>query len=166
MKGRVLVLNQDYSVLTVCSVERAVILVLLHKAEVVAAHPGRFVRSPSLQIPWPSVVRLKWYVRVPYKHIMLNRKNILRRDGYRCQYCGRREDLTVDHVIPRSRGGRDTWENLVTACTRCNSRKGNRTPEEAGMKLRARPFRPSHIMFIREFVGTVDEAWKPYLFMA
>ncbi len=166
MKGQVLVLNQDYSALTVCSVERAIVLVLLRKAEVVAVRPGRFVRSPSVQLPWPSVVRLKWYVRVPYKHIMLNRRNILRRDGYRCQYCGSRENLTVDHIIPRSRGGRDTWENLVTACTRCNNRKGNRTPEEAGMRLRSRPFRPSHIMFIREFVGTIDDAWKPYLFMA
>nr|WP_243664292.1 hypothetical protein [Rhodothermus marinus] len=81
MKGQVLVLNQDFSALTVCSVERAIVLVLLRKAEVVAARPGRFVRSPSVQLPWPSVVRLKWYVRVPYKHIMLNRRNILRRDA-------------------------------------------------------------------------------------
>jgi 5-methylcytosine-specific restriction endonuclease McrA len=165
MKGHVLVLNQDFSVLTVCSVERALILVFLQKAEVVEAYPGRFVRSPSMQFPWPSVVRLKGYVRVPYKHIMLSRKNILRRDRYRCQYCGSRENLTVDHIIPRSRGGRDTWENLVTACTRCNNRKGNRTPEEAGMQLRSQPFRPSHIMFIRDFVGVIDEAWKPYLFL-
>ncbi|MEM1127823.1 MAG: HNH endonuclease [Bacteroidota bacterium] len=166
MNGHVLVLNQDYSALTVCSVERAIILVHLHKAELVSALPGRFVRSPSLKVPFPSVVRLRAYVRVPFKRIMLTRKNVLRRDRHRCQYCGSHDELTVDHILPRSRGGRDTWENLVAACTRCNNRKGSRTPAEAGMTLRTKPFRPSYVMFIRDFVGSVDEAWKPYLFLA
>ena len=166
MKAHVLVLNQDFSALTVCSVQRAVILIHLHKAELVEALPGRRLRSPSRAFPWPSIVRLKMFVRVPYRHIMLSRKNILRRDGFTCQYCGSREKLTVDHVQPKSRGGRDTWKNLVAACTSCNNRKGNRTPDEARMPLRRRPFRPSHVMFIRDYVGTVDEAWKPYLFLA
>ena len=166
MKTHVLVLNQDYSALTVCSVQRAVILIHLRKAELVEALPGHVLRSPSLTFPWPSIVRLKMFVRVPYRRIMLSRKNILRRDGFQCQYCGRRDKLTVDHVLPKSRGGRDTWLNLVAACTSCNNRKGNRTPEEARMTLRRKPFRPSHVMFIRDYVGSVDETWKPYLFLA
>ncbi len=166
MRAHVLVLNQDYSALTVCSVERAIILVHLRKADLVEALPGRFLRSPSIQFPWPSIVRLKMFVRVPYRRIMLSRKNILRRDRFRCQYCGSREKLTVDHVLPRSRGGGDTWRNLVAACTSCNNRKGNRTPEEAGMSLRRSPFRPSHVMFIRDYVGSIDDTWKPYLFLS
>ena len=164
LSGHVLVLNQDYRAVCVTSVERAVVLVLLQKAELVEAAQDRTLHSPSARYPWPSVVRLKVFVRVPYKKILLSRKNVLRRDGHRCQYCGSRERLTLDHVQPKSRGGQDAWENLVAACSRCNNRKGNRTPEEAGMTLRRRPFRPSHVMFIRDYIGLLDEAWKPYLY--
>ncbi len=166
MNGHVLLLNQDYSALTICSVERAIVLMHLQKVDVVESEEGRYVRSPSTQLPWPSVVRLKGYVRVPYRRIGLSRKNVLRRDRFKCQYCGSRSHLTVDHVHPKSRGGRDTWENLVAACTTCNNRKGDRTPEEAAMPLKRKPFRPSHVMFIRDYVGTLDECWKPYLFLA
>lgn len=165
MNGHVLVLNQDYSALTVCSVERAVILMHLQKVHLVEALPDKKVRSPSVKIPWPSIVRLKAYVRIPYKRVMLSRKNVLRRDRHTCQYCGSKRRLTIDHVMPKSRGGRDTWENLVAACVPCNNRKGDATPEEAGMELRREPFRPSHVMFIRDFVGSVDDTWKPYLFL-
>lgn len=166
MTGHVLVLNQDFSALTICSVQRAVVLIHLRKAEAVEVREGSFIRSTSTRFPWPSVVRLKGYVRVPYRRILLSRKNVLRRDGLRCQYCGNRDSLTVDHVYPKSRGGPDTWENLVAACVPCNNRKGNRTPDEANMKLRRRPFRPSHVMFIRDYVGNLEEKWKPYLFLA
>ena len=165
MTAHVLVLNQDFSALTVCSVQRAVVLIHLHKADLVEALPGHFMRSPSVSFPWPSIVRLRFYVRVPYRRIMLSRKNILRRDNFQCQYCGHRESLTVDHVVPKSRGGADAWKNLVAACTSCNNKKGNRTPDEARMPLRRKPFRPSHIMFIRDYVGTVEDTWKPYLFL-
>lgn len=166
MNGHVLVLNQDYCALTICSVERAMILILLQKADLVETLPDRFVRSPSTRFPWPSIVRLRVYARVPYKRIMISRKNILRRDRFRCQYCDSRDRLTVDHVVPKSRGGKDTWENLVTACTPCNNKKGNRTPDEARMLLRRKPFRPTHVMYIRDFIGSVDDTWKPYLFLA
>lgn len=166
LPGHVLVLNHDYRALSVCSVERAVILVFLRKAEMVYAAPGRHIRTAREQHPWPSIVRLKVYAPVPYKKIMLTRRNLLRRDRSRCQYCGTSEKLTLDHVLPRSRGGRDTWENLVTACMPCNNRKGNRTPEEAGMRLLRPPFRPSHVMFIRHIIGTLDDTWKPYLFLS
>ncbi len=166
MSGHVLVLNQDYRALTICSVQRAVVLVHLQKAEMVESAPEHFLRSATLRFPWPSIVRLKYFVRVPYKRIMLSRKNVLRRDGFRCQYCGSRDSLTVDHVLPKSRDGGDSWENLVAACTPCNNRKGSRTPEEARMELRRQPFRPSQVMFIRDFIGNVDDTWKPYLFLA
>ena len=166
MNGHVLVLNRDYSALTICSVKRAVVMLHLRKVELVEALGGRAIRSAALHHPWPSIVRLKLYVRVPYRRIMLTRKNVIRRDGFRCQYCGSRDKLTIDHVLPRSRGGRDSWENLVAACVPCNNRKGNRTPDEARMPLRRRPFRPSHVMFIRDFVETLDDGWKPYLFIS
>ncbi len=166
MNGHVLLLNADYSAMSVCSVERAVVLVLLQKADMLHSRDDRMIRSQRMRVPFPSVVRLRAYVRVPYRRIMLTRKNVLRRDGFRCQYCGGRDHLTIDHVHPRSRGGRDTWENLVTACTDCNSRKGSRTPDEARMPLARKPFRPSHVMFIRDYVGRLDESWKPYLFLS
>ncbi|MFT5143280.1 MAG: 5-methylcytosine-specific restriction endonuclease McrA [Rhodothermales bacterium] len=166
MTGHVLVLNQDYRALTICSVQRATILVFLQKAELVSAETGRYIRSKTQAFPWPSVVRLRAYVSIPYKRISLTRKNVMCRDGNRCQYCGDRTRLTIDHVVPRSRGGKDSWENLVTACVPCNNKKGSRTLEQAGLELRKKPFRPSHVMFIRDFVGTLGDDWKPYLFMA
>ncbi|HEX9951722.1 MAG TPA: HNH endonuclease [Rubricoccaceae bacterium] len=166
LTGHVLVLNADFQALSVCSVERAVVLVLLRKADLVEAHAGRALRAATTTLPWPSVVRLRGYVRVLYRKVLLTRRNLLRRDGHACQYCGATERLTLDHVLPRSRGGPETWENLVAACTRCNNRKGSRTPEEAGMALHRPPFRPSHVMYMRDFLGETEEAWKPYLFAA
>lgn len=165
LSGHVLVLNQDYRALSVCSVERAVVLLFLHKVELVHASPDRKLHSARAEHPWPSIVRLKAYVHVPYKRIMLSRKNVLRRDRGTCQYCGSRDRLTIDHVMPKSRGGKDTWENLAAACVPCNNRKGNRTPAEANMALKRKPFRPSHVMFIRDYIGRLDEQWKPYLFL-
>ena len=161
----VLVLNQDFSALTVCGVQRAIALLHLRKADTVAAVNGRYVRSISVSLPWPRIIRLRQYVRAPYRGIALSRKNILRRDGYRCQYCGTRDQLTVDHVLPKSRGGAHTWRNMVAACIRCNNKKGNRKPEEAGMLLTRSPFRPSRVTFIRDHFGVPDEALKPYLFI-
>lgn len=166
MNGHVLVLNQDYSALTVCSVERAVILVHLQKVHLVETKDDQYVRSPSVKLPWPSIVRLKNYANVPYKRVMLSRKNVLKRDRHTCQYCGGTDDLTIDHVVPKSRGGRDTWENLVAACVACNNQKGDLTPEEAGMRLARQPFRPSYVMFLRDFAGEVRDTWKPYLFLS
>lgn len=165
LSGHVLVLNQDYQALTITSVQRAIILVLMQKAEMVESEREKVIRSPSRQLPWPSIVRLKAYVRVPYKRVLLTRKNIIRRDGNRCQYCGSPDRITIDHVMPRSRGGQDTWTNLVAACVPCNNRKGSRTPDEAGMQLDRKPFRPSYVMYIRDFMGSLEQTWKPYLFL-
>jgi len=162
----VLILNQNYEPLSVCNVKKAIVLLILGKAELIEKSDGKVLRSVSMTMPFPSVVRLSIYVRLPYKKIILSRKNILRRDNHRCQYCGRGDvPLTVDHIIPKARGGEDVWENLVTACVACNNRKGDRTPEEAMMPLLRKITRPNHVTFIRHFVGTIDERWKPYLFM-
>lgn len=152
--------------MSVCNVKKAIILLYLGKAEIVEASDGKVIRSVSMSMPQPSIVRLGVYIQVPYKKIILSRKNILRRDGHKCMYCGRSDvPLTVDHVIPKARKGEDIWENLVTACVYCNNKKGDRIPEEAHMKLLRKPMRPNHLTFIRHFVGHIDERWKPYLYM-
>lgn len=160
-----LVLNQSYEPISICGVRKAVLLLLLEKAELVETRDGAVIHSVRAAYPFPSVIRLQSYIRVPYKKVELSRRNILRRDGFACQYCGTRSaPLTIDHVIPRSRGGTDSWENLVTACIPCNNRKGNRTPEEAGMRLRSMPRKPNHIIFLRNFLGSIESEWRPYLF--
>jgi 5-methylcytosine-specific restriction endonuclease McrA len=162
----VLVLNQNYEPLSVCNVKKAIMLLFLRKAELLEASNGKVIRSVSLTMPFPSVVRLSSFVRIPYKKIILSRKNILRRDGHRCQYCGRGDvPLTLDHIHPRSKGGEDSWENLVAACVKCNNKKGDSLPEEAGMPLLRVPMKPNHVTFLRHFVGNLDDRWKPYLFM-
>lgn len=163
MGRRVLVLNQDYSALSVCSVPKAFLLVYLRKADLLIESSTEKLHSISEAFPMPSVIRLHRYVYMPYKGIMLSRQNIFRRDRNRCQYCGSGDDLTLDHVMPRSRGGRSSWDNLATACKRCNSRKGDHTPEEAQMPLAQKPFKPSFIMFLREFSGAIAEEWQPFL---
>ncbi len=165
MNGHVLVLNQDYQPLSVCGVKKSLMLLCLEKAELLHPLLDRKIHTVNTEYDFPSVIRLRRYARIPFKTIVLTRKNVMKRDGNRCQYCGTHEDLTIDHVIPRSRGGLDTWENLVAACNRCNHKKGNHTPKEAGMPLRREPFRPHHILFLQEFVGTVDDHWRPYLYM-
>jgi 5-methylcytosine-specific restriction endonuclease McrA len=166
LNAKVLILNQNYEPMSIINARKAIVLLYLGKAELIEAHQQLRVRSVSDSMPFPSIVRLSMYVRVPFKRIILSRKNILRRDGHRCQYCGRSDlALTLDHIQPASRGGEETWENLVCACVECNNRKGDRTPDEAAMPLKRPPVRPNHVTFIRHVVGSLDERWKPYLFL-
>ena len=163
MKRNVLVLNQDFNPITVCTVQRAFILNYLEKTEMVASANGHMIRSVSTSFPMPAVIRLRKYVRVPYKGVNLTRQNIFKRDNHECQYCGTKKTLTLDHVIPRSKGGLTSWTNLITACNRCNAKKGDRTPEQAEMMLGRKPFKPTYLMFLRDFSGMFYEEWKPYL---
>lgn len=158
-----MVLNQDYTPLTVCSVERAFLLVFLNKAELVSPVPDVFLHTVDRAFPAPSVIRIDRYVRVPYKGVVLSRQNIFRRDNHECQYCGTNRDLTLDHLIPRSKGGTSNWKNLVTACRHCNARKGDYGLEEVGMKLRRHPFKPSYIMFLKTSNGSLFDEWRPFL---
>ena len=144
---------------------RAIVLAFLGKAEIVSKVNGKKIHSVYRSFDYPSIVRLALYVRVPYKRIILSRKNILRRDNHKCQYCGSGLHLTIDHIIPKSRGGEDSWENLITACIKCNNKKGNRTVEEAGMHLRTNPKKPSHITFMKSVAGNMEDSWKPFLFV-
>jgi len=139
----------------------------LGKAELVLDDKRKMLRTVNRSFPWPSIIRLSFFVSVPYKRVVLTRKNILRRDNYKCAYCGRSDlPLTIDHILPKAKGGTDSWENLICACTLCNNKKGDRTPVEARMELLYRPFRPSHIMFIKNVVRKLDENWKPYLYLS
>ncbi len=139
----------------------------LGKAELVLDDKRKMLRTVNKNFPWPSIIRLSFFVSVPYKRVVLTRKNILRRDNYKCAYCGRSDlPLTIDHILPKAKGGTDSWENLICACTLCNNKKGDRTPVEARMELLYRPFRPSHIMFIKNVVRKLDENWKPYLYLS
>jgi len=165
LEGKVLVLNQSYEPVSVCSPKKAIILLFMMKAELVAPRENYYFRSVNQTFQLPSVIKLTRYIRIPFKQVELSRKNVMRRDGLSCQYCGSRTTLTIDHIVPRSRGGADTWENLITACVACNNKKGNRTPEEAKMPLLSKPKKPSHIVYLKQYIGKFDESWKPFLFM-
>ena len=164
----VLVLNGSFEPLHFTNARRAITLLLAGKAESVEPSP-RVVRSPSRSFPLPSVIRLAIYIRKPFvERVAFNKKNILRRDHYACQYCGRRGDrLTLDHIVPRSRGGQTTWTNLVTACLRCNLRKGNRAPDEVGMALVRAPSHPQFLFSIQllrhPHATSLLDAWRKYL---
>jgi 5-methylcytosine-specific restriction endonuclease McrA len=161
----VLILNASYEPVTICSARRAITLVV-KGAAVVEECSTYTIRTPKITVPVPSVVRLRSYRRVPRVKRSVSRKGIILRDGGMCQYCGRRSEareLTLDHVIPRSRGGPSTWENLVAACVRCNNRKGNRTPQEAGMQLIRAP-RPIGIHAKHRLLASDEKAWEKYLF--
>ncbi|TET46161.1 HNH endonuclease [candidate division TA06 bacterium] len=166
LSRNVLVLNQNYEPLSITKAKRAVVLIYLGKAELVERYDGIKVRSVYSTIPLPSVVRLVFFVRVHRRAITVSRKNIMKRDGYTCQYCDMSEGaMTTDHVIPRRLGGKDTWENLVCACTKCNNRKGDRSPNEAGLTLIRHPKKPHFFTFINSLITVPDVRWKRYLFL-
>jgi 5-methylcytosine-specific restriction endonuclease McrA len=142
LQTSVLVLNQNYEPLNVCNARRAVVLLQRGKAEVVE-EGERIIRTVMRAFSIPSVIRMVYFVKRPRPSARLCRREVFARDGYRCQYCGHRtRDLTLDHVIPRSRGGNHSWENLTSACKSCNHRKAGRTPIEARMRLRTKPQKP------------------------
>jgi 5-methylcytosine-specific restriction endonuclease McrA len=165
MGSRVLLLNATFEPLAVVTAKRAVVLMLTGKAECVqAALEGGAFHSASLTIPAPSVMRLSRYVRVPYRGpVPMTRAGVLRRDARRCAYCGKRAD-TIDHVVPRSRGGTHSWENCVAACRTCNARKADRLVEELGWSLGVVP-RPPNRTTAGILVLAVEPhpAWEPWL---
>jgi len=160
--SKALVLNATFEPLCVVSARRALVLVLREKAEVLHATDHRF-RSERTALPEPSVIRLTYFVKVPFRaRAALNRRAVFARDDHRCQYCGTAAE-NIDHVIPRSRGGSHTWENVVAACRPCNTRKEDRLVHESGLKLRRRPVAPQELTWIVVAVGTVHPHWEPYL---
>lgn len=174
LQGRVLLLNgQTWEPLSVITVPRAMNLLLAGKATVVE-QTGVFLRTVADQFPIPSVIALRSYINVPRRRAHWSRRGVLTRDNYTCIYCGAqpgsqikgkvlgKSDFTVDHIIPRSRGGRDQWTNTACACYACNHRKGNRLPHEAGMKLAWEPKTP-RTSYLVIAVGSGPDAWKRYI---
>ena len=165
-----LVLNATFEPLKVVNWQRAMTLWCQGKVEIVETHE-REVRAVTFSFKLPSVVRLLRFVKIRHRedYVPFTRANIYARDRYRCQYCGHEfemSDLTFDHVIPASRGGRRTWDNIVTACFDCNTAKGNRTPAEAGMHLLRQPRKPQSSPTLRVAIGLgrTPESWRSYLY--
>lgn len=162
MSRQVLVLNAGFEPLSLISVRRAVVLLLREKAELLEA-TEQMLRGANSWIPVPLVIRLVHFVRLPHRSVPPTRAAILLRDAYTCQYCGAtlgRDELTVDHVAPRSRGGQHVWVNLVAACKRCNQRKGSHLPEEVAMRLIRKPFEPSYMALVLLSNPTAAARWE------
>ena len=166
--GRVLVLNASYEPINVCTVRRATVLLLKRRAEILEEGGWR-LHAESLTIPRPVVIRLVTYVRIPRDahSRKITRRAIFARDRWTCQYCGReRGKLTVDHVIPRSKGGSSAWDNIVTCCAPCNRRKGDRLPRQAEMHLRNHPKPPGPTIFVHVAASAIPPIWEQYLPLA
>jgi len=163
MDRKVLVLNQDFSPMTVCTIQRAFVMVFLRKAELLRERNGFQLRTVDKAFPMPAVIKINRYITLPYRGVVLTRQNIFKRDGFSCQYCGINSDLTLDHVLPKSRNGKSSWSNLVTACKSCNSRKGDYLPQEMGLLLRNQPYKPSYILFLSSQSGYIQDEWRPFL---
>lgn len=164
---KVLILNHTFEPLQVCAARRAVILLFTGKAERVE-DSQHAIRSPSTVFVLPLVIRLHHFVKKPIQTtISFNKKNILKRDAYTCQYCGRNsgERMTIDHIVPKAQGGRTVWENVVSACRACNLTKGSRRPGEAGMHLLRKPSRPHSVSYLGILAYTSPQyhAWRKYL---
>jgi 5-methylcytosine-specific restriction endonuclease McrA len=168
MSQEVLVLNSDYEPLNVCNLRRAIVLVYLGKADILhAAESDRMVCAEGQAVYIPSVVKLRHHVKRPLPELKLSRRSIFARDNYTCQYCGTTgKELTIDHVLPKRHGGGMHWENLVACCRRCNTKKGDKTPEKAGMKLLRAPRRPRYTPYIslnKYVAGAKHAVWRDYL---
>ena len=160
----VLILNVNYEPLHVCNIKRALGLIFAGKAEIILNGRGKIYTSTQ-SFYLPSIIKLSYMIKRPRPRIALSKREVLRRDGYICQYCGKKAvKLTVDHVIPRRLSGKHCWENLVAACPICNRRKGGRTPEQANMRLQRFPSEPSSSALYRfgNFLGKQKE-WEPFI---
>jgi 5-methylcytosine-specific restriction endonuclease McrA len=163
--SKVLVLNATYEPISFVSIKRAVVLLLKEKAEVIEASVERKLRAEKTAFPYPLVIRLVTYVPVPrFFNLPLTRRSLLSRDNYTCQYCNSTESpLTIDHVIPKSRGGKTEWTNVVAACVSCNRKKGNKMPVEAKMIPRTPPAKPGYIAVVLLGQAKGNETWARYI---
>jgi 5-methylcytosine-specific restriction endonuclease McrA len=166
--GRVLVLNASYEPINVCTVRRAAVLVLKQRAEILEQSRWN-LHAESITMPRPVVIRLVAYVRIPRDahSRKITRRAVFARDKWTCQYCGNeRGTLTIDHVVPRSKGGSSAWDNIVTCCAPCNRRKGDRLPKQAGMLPRSQPRPPSPTLFVHVAMTRIPDTWHQYLVAA
>lgn len=167
---RTLCLNADYQPIQIINIKEAVKSLILEKSEAIHNYEGEFLRSPSIKFPAPSVIRLKEYKKVVYRRVPFTRRNVYLRDNYTCVYTGKKllnpKHRSIDHVIPKSKGGKDTWENVVTAHVNLNERKGDyilgKDPEVDDLPI-PKPYRPHYLLLMQR--GPIPKEWKPYLYL-
>ncbi len=166
LNKKVLVLNQSYQPLMVIGSKRAICLLLTKKSECIQNYSD-VIRSQSFKMNLPSVIRVNRYVRFFRNHIVLNRMNILKRDDFVCQYCAKKSNtMTIDHIVPKNKGGKDDWENLVAACSKCNTKKGDYLLESIEMSLLKKPKKPNYLFYFKQYINKdVEDSWKEYLYM-
>lgn len=160
---KILVLNADMQPLNITSLKRGFNLVFTGKAEIIEYDKENPITTSIGDFFRPLIIKLVKYVYLPFKKIPLTRNNIYRRDGHMCMYCDSKNNLTLDHVIPKCKGGGNTWDNLVTCCKKCNAKKDDKTLKEVGMKLRFKPYRPTFQQFALTIKGGHKKEWKDYL---
>ena len=167
LNNKVLLLNASYEPLMLVSGKKAIILLLCNKVDSLDDYPVK-IRSTYLTLSLPSIIRLKKYINYRFSEITLNRKNIFRRDNYTCQYCSEKcspTRLTIDHIIPKYKGGENSWKNLVTACKFCNSKKGNLSLNNIDMELIKKPIKPNFMFHFQKEICNHHDSWKQYLFL-
>jgi len=163
---KVLLLNATYEPLDVVDIERAMILYLSNKVDLLHDSDYKKIHTISMDFPYPEVIRLKKYAHIKRRKVVPTKRNILLRDEYTCQYCGSKKNLTIDHVTPISRGGGNTFENMITCCHKCNNKKGDKTPEEAGMELNKIPTHPSFFNQFKIYSSHNEmNSWNNYIFI-
>ena len=160
---RVLVLNSDYTPVNVTNISRAIKLIVKEKAEIIK-EGTKILRSEKVSFKAPVIIRLLNYVKIRFFKVVLTKRNIMIRDGFKCVYCDSPNKLTLDHVIAKSRGGKNDWFNLATCCEPCNKKKGDKTPEESGMTLLRKPGKPNYFTFLKRYLEHGMPDWDPYLF--
>jgi len=165
LSRKVLLLNSSYEPLSIINCKKAIIMLLIDKVEYIEKL-SLSISSEKIIMPIPSVVKLKSYIFLKRRELALSRKNVFKRDLFICQYCGKTNtELTLDHVIPKQKGGRDSWDNLVSACNNCNFKKGNKLIKETNMTLIKKPKQPNYLMYLQTYVGNEYKSWKQYLYM-
>jgi hypothetical protein len=165
LSKKVLLLNSSYEPIMVISGKRAILMIVANKADIIEK-TEYIIRSSKFKLSFPSVVKLRSFIYINFKNIPLTRKNIIKRDNCTCQYCGKvTKSVTIDHVIPKDKNGKDLWSNLVTACNKCNSRKSNKYLSDTNMELLRKPVKPTYLYHLQKYVKKDNCLWKPYLFM-
>jgi len=165
LSKKVLLLNSSYEPMMVVSGKKAILMIISNKVDTIEK-TNYYICSSVLRLSFPSVIKLKSFVYIDFKNIPLTRKNIIKRDNYTCQYCGKiTKSITIDHIIPKDKNGKDLWSNLVSACNKCNSKKSNKYLRDTNMKLLKKPVKPTYIYHLQKYVTKENGSWKPYLFM-
>ena len=167
LSKKVLLLNSSYEPLSIINSKKALIMLITQKVDYIEKS-NYFVHSQDIIFVIPRIVKLKTYIFLQHRRISLTRKNIFKRDKNKCQYCGKTNAmLTIDHIIPKNKGGNDTWENLVSACKKCNLNKGNTLLKDTNMSLIQKPKKPHYLFYMQDYVDNKEyKSWKPYLYMA